>query len=98
MAPYGMGSRGARGGTAGGGTLYLCALEARAKMLAIAARLLQVAEPTSDAGRTVGVYRVRHRPQQVFAEVARTAYLDPLALPQGMSPGLDFSQTYIRRR
>ena len=40
IAPYGMGSRGARGGTAGGGVLYLCAQQARAAVLAIGAHLL----------------------------------------------------------
>ncbi|MEZ5659227.1 MAG: xanthine dehydrogenase family protein molybdopterin-binding subunit [Burkholderiaceae bacterium] len=40
VAPYGMGSRGARGGTAGGGTLYLCAQEAGRHVLTIAAHLL----------------------------------------------------------
>ena len=29
-----------------------------------------------------------------LAQVARTAYLDPSNLPQGMSPGLDFSLSY----
>jgi len=29
-----------------------------------------------------------------LADVARTAYLDPVALPPGMTPGLDFSKAY----
>lgn len=98
VAPYGMGSRGARGGTAGGGTLYLCAFDARAKVLAIAAKLLGNAEP--------GTLRLMDgRVQQLegnawadtrltLADIARTAYLDPLALPDGMSPGLEFHKTY----
>ena len=40
MAPYGMGSRGARGGTAGGGVLLIAAAALRDKVLAIAAALL----------------------------------------------------------
>ncbi|HUH94571.1 MAG TPA: xanthine dehydrogenase family protein molybdopterin-binding subunit [Casimicrobiaceae bacterium] len=93
IAPYGMGSRGARGGTAGGSTLYLAALDARAKMVAIAAHLLEVAE--SDIELKDGRFSVAGTDRsKSFAEVARTAYLDPLALPQGMSPGLDFSKTY----
>lgn len=98
VAPYGMGSRGARGGTAGGGTLYLCAQEAQAKVLQIAARHL---------GQT-DVGRLRLRDGQVesrddkgwlatglgLADVARIAYLEPLALPPGMSPGLEFHKTY----
>src|SRR5262249_50283287 len=40
VAPYGMGSRGARGGTAGGGVVLLAARKLKAKALAIAANLL----------------------------------------------------------
>jgi carbon-monoxide dehydrogenase large subunit len=93
IAPYGMGSRGSRGGTAGGGTLYLCALDARAKMLAIAAHLLEAAE--SDIEFKDGRFSVNGTDRsKSFVEVVRTAYLDPVALPQGMSPGLDFSKSY----
>ena len=97
IAPYGMGSRGARGGTAGGGALYLCALEARAKVLAIAAGQL---------GRPAGELRLLDGGVErcvdgawlgtglTLATIARGAYLDPLALPAGMSPGLEFHKTY----
>ncbi len=98
VAPYGMGSRGARGGTAGGGTLYLCALEARAKVLAIAAQRLGL--PGAEDLRMVDG-RVQQRVDGqwsdrglTLADVARTAYLDPLALPPGMGPGLEFHTTY----
>lgn len=98
VAPYGMGSRGARGGTAGGGTLYLCARKARERVLGIAAHLLKLPEP--------GALRLRDgcfeqcangqwEPARLtLADVARVAYLDPLALPAGIAPGLDFSLTY----
>ncbi len=98
VAPYGMGSRGARGGTAGGGVLYLCARDAQAKLLAIAARLLAVADASSL--RLVDG-RVQRRAGTewadaglALADLARVAYLDPLALPEAMAPGLDFSRTY----
>jgi aerobic carbon-monoxide dehydrogenase large subunit len=98
VAPYGMGSRGARGGTAGGGTLYLCALEARSKVLAIAARRLGL--PGSDALRMIDG-RVQQQINGAWrdagltlADLARTAYLDPLALSPGMAPGLEFHLTY----
>lgn len=98
IAPYGMGSRGGRGGTAGGGTLYLCALEARAKVLAIATKMLEL--PSAVDLRLVdGRVEQHHDGQWIptrlsLADVARIAYLDPLALPAGMSPGLDFGKTY----
>jgi carbon-monoxide dehydrogenase large subunit len=98
IAPYGMGSRGARGGTAGGGTLYLCAQEASVKVLAIGAALLgldsslalrlrdgRIEQMTDGEWVATGVG---------LADVARTAYLDPLALPAGMHPGLEFHRTY----
>lgn len=98
IAPYGMGSRGARGGTAGGGTLYLCAQEARAKVLAIAAKKLGLAD--SQALRMLDG-RVERKDGDAWIDTgvtlidtARIAYLDPLALPDGMSPGLEFHKTY----
>jgi aerobic carbon-monoxide dehydrogenase large subunit len=98
VAPYGMGSRGARGGTAGGGTLYLCALDARAKVLAIAAQQLGLA--ASDALR-MRDGRIEQKADAqwrdcglALADIARTAYLDPLALPVGMAPGLEFHKAY----
>jgi aerobic carbon-monoxide dehydrogenase large subunit len=98
VAPYGMGSRGARGGTAGGGTLYLCAQQAQAKALAIAAKRLGL-------GAADGLRMTDGRVQQceggewrdaglALTDIARTAYLDPLSLPDGMTPGLEFHQTY----
>jgi carbon-monoxide dehydrogenase large subunit len=98
IAPYGMGSRGARGGTAGGGTLYLCAVDARAKVLAIAARCLGLA--ASDVLRMCEGRIEQQAGSQwrdcglSLADIARTAYLDPLALPPGMGPGLEFHKTY----
>jgi carbon-monoxide dehydrogenase large subunit len=97
IAPYGMGSRGARGGTAGGGTLYLCAREARDVVLKIAAHRLgtqaerlrmidgQIEQQENAEWRQTGMG---------LTDVARLAYLDPLALPPGQRPGLEFHLTY----
>ena len=98
IAPYGMGSRGARGGTAGGGTLYLCAQQARDTVLKIAADTLGLAD-----GRALRM--VEGRVQQllgdvwtdtrlVLEDIARIAYLDPTTLPPGVNPGLEFHLTY----
>jgi carbon-monoxide dehydrogenase large subunit len=98
IAPYGMGSRGARGGTAGGGTLYLCAQQARDAVLKIAAFTLGVAEEVQlrmMEGRVQqslgGVWTNTHLGLE---DIARIAYLDPIALPSGMTPGLEFHLTY----
>jgi carbon-monoxide dehydrogenase large subunit len=98
IAPYGMGTRGARGATAGGGALYLCALKAHNQVVRIAAHLLalnsaadlrlvgsQVQRLIDSAWSDTGVS---------LADVARISYFDPTALPEGTSPGLDFSLTY----
>ena len=88
IAPYGMGSRGARGATAGGGAIYLCARKAREKVLAIAASML-------DLNSSDGLRLVDGRVERLVLEewtatgvalgdVARLAYLDPTALPEGM--------------
>jgi carbon-monoxide dehydrogenase large subunit len=98
IAPYGMGSRGARGGTAGGGTLYLCAREAQDKVLLIAAHHLGLADHTSLRLRDGRVEQQAHHEWTptglTLADMARIAYLDPTALPEGMSPGLEFHKTY----
>jgi len=98
VAPYGMGSRGARGGTAGGATLFLCARDANEKVLAIAAKMLGF--DSAEGLRMVDgrvereVLGERIDTGITLAGIARTAYLDPTALPAGMAPGLDFSKTY----
>jgi carbon-monoxide dehydrogenase large subunit len=123
-----MGSRGARGGTAGGGVLYLCAQDASAKVLAIAAHRLGLADVRTlrmvdgrveraqgvaggegtgrGAGgrgaeggegeeRAGGAGGTRWVDSGIgLADVARLAYLEPLALPPGTAPGLDFSRTF----
>ena len=100
IAPYGMGSRGSRGGTAGGSVLWNCALDARAKILAIAAHLLrEEAAAPDDLRLREGKVEARtgigwQVSRLTLAQIARIAYLDPLALPPGMSPGLEFVKTY----
>jgi carbon-monoxide dehydrogenase large subunit len=98
VAPYGMGSRGARGATAGGGALYLCGGKARERVLAIAAAMLTL-NSANELRMVSGAVERRvegrwTRTGLTLAQIARTAYLDPSALPQGVPPGLDFSLTY----
>jgi carbon-monoxide dehydrogenase large subunit len=98
VAPYGMGSRGARSGTAGGGALYLCALDARRKVLAIAAGWPDI--PDAESLRLIDARIERLNGNEwidtglTLVDVARRAYLDPTALPQGLAPGLEFHLTY----
>lgn len=98
ISPYGMGARGSRGATAGGGTLFLAALDLKAKMLDIAAALLglnsaseldmkggQVLRHVGGAWTETGLG---------LGDIARTAYLDPLKLPEGMQPGLEMHRAW----
>lgn len=98
IAPYGMGSRGARGATAGGGTLYLCAQKARAKVLAIAAGMLSVNDALGLRLRAGLIERQLEGVWQAtgldLKDIARRAYLDPTELPDGITPGLDVSISY----
>ena len=98
VAPYGMGSRGARGGTAGGTALFLSARDANEKVLAIAAKTLGFDSAEGlhlvDGRVEREILGERVKTDITLAHVARTAYLDPTALPAGMAPGLDFSRTY----
>jgi carbon-monoxide dehydrogenase large subunit len=101
VAPYGMGTRGARGGTAGGGAALLAAQRLKDKVLTIARERLG----TSGAARTSGAADesgldirdgeiVRAKDDGYvgtgvrLVDIARTAYLDPLSLPEGLEPGL----------
>lgn len=97
-APYGMGSRGARGGTAGGSVLTLAARALREKVLAIAAALLGLntsGELRLEAGRVErhlgGAWTATGL---TLADIAQVAYLDPLRLPPGMEPGLEAHKAY----
>jgi aerobic carbon-monoxide dehydrogenase large subunit len=98
VAPYGMGSRGARGGTAGGGTLFLCARDAQAALLRIAAHRLDLTDAESlrlvDARVQRCVAGEWRDAGLALTDLARTAYLDPVALPPGMPPGLEFHRTW----
>jgi carbon-monoxide dehydrogenase large subunit len=93
-----MGTRGARGGTAGGSALLIAARALREKVLAVAAAMLGL--------NTFGELRLRNGRIErrlagewtdagiALAEVAHTAYLDPLRLPQRMEPGLEAHHAY----
>lgn len=98
IAPYGMGSRGARGGTAGGGTLLLCAREAQVHVLRIARHHLGLDEQAELRLLEARVQRRDadgwHDTGLSLADIAHKAYLDPTQLPAGISPGLEFHKTY----
>ena len=97
-APYGMGSRGARGGTAGGSVLLLAAQALRDKVLTIAAALLGLnssGELRLHGGRVERQLGGEWRDAGVsLLDVAHVAYMDPLRLPAGVEPGLEAHRAY----
>jgi carbon-monoxide dehydrogenase large subunit len=97
-APYGMGSRGARGGTAGGSVLLLAAQALRDKVLTIAAALLGL-NSSGELRLRGGCVERRlggewHAAGPSLADIAHVAYLDPLRLPPGLEPGLEAHRAY----
>jgi aerobic carbon-monoxide dehydrogenase large subunit len=97
-APYGMGSRGARGGTAGGGALMRAGQALRDKVLGIAAALLGL-NSSGELRLQDGQIERRlggewTRTGLTLADIAEVAYLDPLRLPPGVEPGLEAHSTY----
>ncbi len=98
IAPYGMGSRGARGGTAGGGALHLAGQRLRAKLLAIAADMLGLNNADSLTLHESRVLRQGasgwEATEIALPDLARRAHLDPLRLPAWIEPGLHAIAAY----
>ena len=98
VAPYGMGSRGARGGTAGGSVLFLAGQALQQKLCAIAAALLGLNAADGLRLRDGRVEQARDGAWQptdlTLQALARIAYLEPLRLPHGMEPGLEAHRAY----
>lgn len=93
-APYGMGTRGSRGGVVSAGSAMGAAATLVDKLLRIAASQLESAP--EDLELVDGRAQVKGAPSRSvpLARLARTAYLDPLALPSGMQPGLEAHFAY----
>ena len=98
IAPYGMGSRGARGGTAGGSALFLAGQTLQRKICAIAGDLLGLNSGQDLRLRNGRIERCIADDWQDgglgLVDIARIAYLDPLRLPDGMEPGLESHRAY----
>jgi len=97
IAPYGMGSRGARGGTAGGGAFFLCAQQAHQKLMRIASHILNI--PLDNLRMVDGYVNYlegdRYIPTDVdLRKLSQVAYFEPTRLPEGELPGLEFHLTY----
>jgi carbon-monoxide dehydrogenase large subunit len=93
-APYGMGTRGSRGGVVSAGAALGAARILKAKLLRIAAHLLEA--PLADLELAEGRVRVRGAPASslTVAQLAQKAYLAPTELPPGMEPGLEATHAF----
>ena len=93
-APYGMGTRGSRGGVVSAGAALGAAQIVKQKLLRIAAHVLEA--PLEDLELVDGRVTVRGAPASglTVAELARKAYLAPTELPPGMEPGLEATYAF----
>jgi aerobic carbon-monoxide dehydrogenase large subunit len=93
-APYGMGTRGSRGGVVSAGAALGAARVVKGKLLRMAAHLLEA--PLADLELVGGSVRVRGTPAAslTIAQLAQKAYLAPLELPPGMEPGLEATHAF----
>src|SRR5262249_22817362 len=93
-APYGMGTRGSRGGVVSAGAALGASRIVRDKLLRIAAHLLE-ASP-DDLELTDGRVHVRGATAAglTVAQLAQKAYLAPTELPPGMEPGLEATHAF----
>lgn len=93
-APYGMGTRGSRGGAVSAGAAMGAARLLKDKLVRLAAHLLEAR--AEDLELRDGRLQVRGSPQSGFTlrELAQKAYVTPMELPPGMEPGLEASYAY----
>jgi carbon-monoxide dehydrogenase large subunit len=93
-APYGMGTRGARGGVVSVGAALGAARVLKEKLTHIAAHLLEA--PLEDLELIDGSIRVRGAPasSMTIAQLAQKAYFAPTELPAGMQPGLEATHAF----
>lgn len=93
-APYGMGTRGARGGMVSAGAALGAARILKEKLVRIAGHVLET--PIEDLEVADGRISVRGAPDSGFAiaQLAQKAYLFPTELPPGMEPGLEATHAF----
>ena len=93
-APYGMGTRGSRGGVVSAGAALGAARVLKQKLRRIAAHLLEA--PLEDLELVDGAVSVRGAPGSSFtvAQLAQKAYLAPMELPPDMEPGLEATHAF----
>jgi len=94
VAPFGGGTAGSRSAVIAGGVARISAIRLRAKVLEIAAQMLEAAADDLEIERAVISVKGSPDVSLSLAEVARTAYLRPDLLPDGMDAGLEDTSRY----
>jgi carbon-monoxide dehydrogenase large subunit len=92
--PFAFGTGGSRSGPILGAAIRQTAKAVRARVITIAAHLLEAAP--EDLQMADGSISVAGTPTRAvtLAQVAATAYLNPAGLPPGVEPGLDITTRY----
>ena len=92
--PYGFGTGGSRSAVIAGGATRAASAGVRAKLLRIAAELMEASTDDLDLGD--GAVMVRGTParRMAIAEVARAAYMRPDTLPADISGGLEHTARF----
>ena len=93
--PFGMGTYGSRSAAVGGSALVRGAGKIRAKVIKLAAHLLEAAEEDMVYDRESGKIYVKGSPDRAktFGDIALAAYTAH-SLPEGMEPGLEETAFY----
>lgn len=92
--PYGFGTGGSRSAVIAGGAARMASAGVRAKLLRVAAELMEASPDDLDLGG--GAVSVRGTParRMTVADVARAAYMQPDSLPADVAGGLEHTARY----
>ncbi|MFL5796463.1 MAG: xanthine dehydrogenase family protein molybdopterin-binding subunit [Actinomycetota bacterium] len=95
LVPYtGYGTGASRSIAVGGASVMKACGTLRAKIVAIAAHMLEV--DAADVELAAGAVSVKGAPERfvTMADIGRAAYLRPIELPEGMDPGLEAIEVF----
>jgi carbon-monoxide dehydrogenase large subunit len=94
VTPYGAGTQGSRSAVLYGNVVRQAAVELRAKILAIAAHLLEASEDDLEIDDSAVAVKGSPSRKVTLAQVGETAYMASDLLPPGMPAGLEVSARY----
>ncbi|TVS77984.1 xanthine dehydrogenase family protein molybdopterin-binding subunit [Mycobacterium helveticum] len=95
VTPYGAGTQGSRSGPMTAGAVAQAGAGLRAKIVALAAHRLQVAESEVELAHSTAMVRDDPSRTVTFGELAYLAHYSPQLLPPGVSPDLEATARYV---